>query len=128
MHNGNFNVSKIIYITMFTMLAFIVITMFIRLYVRVGNFSHVESTCITRRVEIWVHFTRLTPPPFIEAPVQSKENARLCICVVGVSTLPLSMIIIFDFGALLSTVWYFLFFILLRTRNIPTLRCFIDSL
>jgi len=58
------------------------------------QFSHMWKALawpiISRRVENWVHFTRLTPPPFIEVPVQSKESERSCICVVGVSTLPLS--------------------------------------
>jgi hypothetical protein len=56
-----------------------------------------------------------------------------CITLIGLgpynylSTLPLSTTIIFSFETL-PTVLYFLLFILLRTRNIPTLRCFIDSL
>jgi hypothetical protein len=77
------------------------------------QFSHMWKalawTIISRRVEIWVHFTRLTPPPFIEVPVQSKESERSCICVVGVSTLPLSTTMIFNFETL-PTVWYFFAF------------------
>jgi hypothetical protein len=51
----------------------------------------------------------MTPPLFIEV---SLYQIRKCICVSVISILPLSMILIFDFG-IIPTVWYFLFFILL---------------
>ena len=36
--------------------------------------------------------TSLTPLPFIEVPVPSKESDRSCICVLGLSMLPRSTI------------------------------------
>jgi hypothetical protein len=45
---------------------------------------------------------------FIEVHVPSQESERSCICVLGVSMLPLPTILIFDFG-IDSTVWYFVF-------------------
>jgi len=42
--------------------------------------------------------TSLTLPPFIEVPVSIQESERSCICVLGVSILPLS-----------TTVWYLYF-------------------
>ena len=35
---------------------------------------------------------------FKEVSVPSQESERSCICMLGVSILPLSMILIFDFG------------------------------
>ena len=51
----------------------------------------------------------LTSQLFIEVTVPSKV---LFICVVRLSNLPLSTILIFIFG-IVGTVWYFSFFILL---------------
>jgi hypothetical protein len=53
----------------------------------------------------------LTSQLFIEVTVPSKENAVLFICVVRISNLPLSTILIFIFG-IVGTVWYFSVFIL----------------
>jgi len=39
------------------------------------------------------YMTTLTPPLFIEVPVASHESERSCICVLGVSVLPLSAIV-----------------------------------
>ena len=41
--------------------------------------------------------------------VPSQESERSCFRVLGVSILPLSTILIFDFG-IVPTVWYFLVF------------------
>ena len=54
----------------------------------------------------------VTSQLFIEVTVPSKENAVLFICVVRISNLPLSTILIFIFG-IVGTVWYFSVFILL---------------
>ena len=48
----------------------------------------------------------------IEVFFQSQESERSCICVFGVSMLPLSVILIFYFVIVL-TVWYFLLFVIL---------------
>lgn len=55
--------------------------------------------------DIWVHKTSLSPSLFIAVPVTSQENMRSCICVLGVFILPLSIILIFDFGDV-PTVWH----------------------
>ena len=60
---------------------------------------------------VWAHKTILTLPLFIEVPVPSQEIEWSWNCVLEVSILPLSTILIFDFGNVL-TVWYIWFFIL----------------
>jgi hypothetical protein len=81
-------------------------------YYRKRIYSHLESTCkhlhdhtIPLRGEVWANKTSLTPPLLIEVPVPSMESERACICVLGVSILPLSTILIFDFG-FVPTVWF----------------------
>ena len=44
------------------------------------------------------HNSSLTPPPFNEVCVPSQGSERSCICVLKVSTLTLSTILIFEFG------------------------------
>ena len=56
-----------------------------------------------------VHTTSLTSPFFTEVPVPSQESERSCICVLVVSNLPLSTILIFECGIVL-TVWYIFLF------------------
>ena len=41
---------------------------------------------------------KLNHPPFSNVFVPSQESDRLCICVLGVLSSPLSLILIFDFG------------------------------
>ena len=53
-----------------------------------------------------LHITSLALSLFIEVPVSSQESEQSCICVLGVSIWPLSMIFLLDFGTVL-TVWYF---------------------
>ena len=67
---------------------------------------HVESTCMTTslRVEVWAHKTSLSPPLFIEVSVPRQKCELSCICLLGVSPLPLSTILIFDFE-IVSTAW-----------------------
>jgi len=45
---------------------------------------------------------------FIEVSVPSQERELPCICVLGISILPLIIIILLDFG-IVPTVWYFAF-------------------
>ena len=66
------------------------------------------------------HKTSLTPPLFI-VPRQGVE--RLCICVLLVLILHLYTILIFDFG-IVRTIWYLLFFILIRVTIYLTLLLF----
>ena len=71
------------------------------------------------RKEDWAHIISSSPPPFIEVPVPSQRSKGSYICVLGVSTLPLYMISLLDFGTVL-TVWYFLLFILSLSIVIQT--------
>ena len=64
-----------------------------------------------------LHKTNLTLSLFIEVPVPSQESERSCICVSGVSILPLSTTLVLDFGAV-PIVCYFWFFILLPKYTI----------
>ena len=57
-------------------------------------------------------FVSLTPQLFIEVPMPGQENAWSCICELGVSILPLSATLIFDFG-LLPTIRYFFFYLII---------------
>jgi hypothetical protein len=59
------------------------------------------------RGKVWAHKASLTPLLFIEVSVPSQISQRSCICVLEVSILPLSTILIFDFG-IVPTVWYLL--------------------
>jgi len=54
--------------------------------------------------EVLAHKTSLTPSIIFEVPVQCQEIKRSCIYLLEVSNLPLSTILIFDFG-IVSTVW-----------------------
>jgi hypothetical protein len=55
--------------------------------------------------------TNLTPPFFfIKVPMPSQESELSWICVIGLSIFPLSIILLFDFGAV-PTVWYCLLFL-----------------
>jgi hypothetical protein len=69
---------------------------------------------IWENIAIWLQYISnsrkvLATPLFIEMPVPSPKSERSCICVLGLSILPLSTFLIFDFGSV-PTVWYFLFF------------------
>jgi hypothetical protein len=74
---------------------------------------HLHGRIISLRGEVWSH-KNSTPPLFIEVPVPSQESERSCIYVIEISILPLSPILIFDFGIVL-TAWCSLFFIFLRS-------------
>ena len=58
----------------------------------------VHDRITSLRGEACVHKTSLIPPPYIEVPVRRPERELSCICVLGQSILPLSAILIFDFG------------------------------
>jgi hypothetical protein len=64
------------------------------------------------QIKVWAHTTSLSPPFFIEISVRRHVIIkRPCICLLGVSNLPLSMIFILNFRNV-PKMWYFLFFIL----------------
>ena len=58
----------------------------------------VHDRITSLRGEACVHKTSLIPPPYIEVPVPRPERELSCICVLGLSILLLSAILIFDFG------------------------------
>ena len=53
---------------------------------------------ISLRGEAWARKVNLIPPYFIQVPVPNQESDRSYMCVLGGSILPLSTILIFDFG------------------------------
>ena len=74
-----------------------------------GKYLH--DRIISLRGKIWANTTSLTPPLFIEVSVPSNESKRSCICVLEVSILPLSKILIFDFGIIPSVVFFVIHYI-----------------
>jgi hypothetical protein len=68
--------------------------------------KHVHDHIISLRGGVWAHKTSLSPPLFIEVPVQSQESKQLCICVFGISILPLSTILIFYFGIVPIVIFF----------------------
>ena len=83
---------------MFKMIVFCIITLFARLYryLRVGVLltcrTHLSDSIISLTRQVWdPNKTSLTPQLFIEMPVPIQKNEWSCICVIGVSIQPLSM-------------------------------------
>ena len=77
----------------------------IRLYVRVGNLptygKHLNDPRIrSLRGEAWAHKTCLILPLLIEMLVSSQDSERPCIRLLEIPNLPLSHILIFDFGVI----------------------------
>ena len=89
-------------------LRFITSTWFITIIVNICIFSHwclTASLSFCIRTEVLNHKTSLASSHFIEVPVPRQESGLSCICVLGVSMLPLSAILIFKFG-IVPTAWY----------------------
>ena len=62
--------------------------------------------------DIWAHEASLNLPLFIEVSISSQEGERSCICMLAYRNLwPLSTILIFDFGIVLTmqNYWFFHF-------------------
>ena len=76
---------------------------FARLYVRVDIFppfgKHLHDRIIS---QVWTHNLALPRHIVIEAPVSSQKSERLCICMLGVSILPLSAILTLNFVTVLN--------------------------
>jgi hypothetical protein len=51
--------------------------------------------------------TCLTPSLFTEVPVLSQESERSCICVLGISNLPISAIFLLNFWNFSDSVIFF---------------------
>ena len=62
-------------------------------------------------------FFSLTPVHFIEVSVPSKEIKCSCICLLGMSTLPLSMVFLLDFETVLTWYFYISFYLVLSDFN-----------
>ena len=75
------------------------------------NATYLDICFIYNSHKIFLFYFSLTTPHFIEVPVPNQESEQSCLCVLGVSILPLSEIFPLDFG-IVQTMWYFLFFIL----------------
>jgi len=61
-----------------------------------------------QRGEVWSHKTSIIPPHlYIEVTVPSHESGLSCICVLEISTLPLSTIFLLDCRTV-PIVWYIL--------------------
>ena len=60
--------------------------------------KHLHESIISLKGEAWGHKASLSPAHNIEVPVSSQESERSCICVSGVSILPLSTILLLNFG------------------------------
>jgi hypothetical protein len=69
--------------------------------------KHLHDRIISLIVDVWTHKTSFTPPLFIEMPVPIWESVQSCICVLGLSNLHLSTILIF--GSVVSSVFLELF-------------------
>jgi hypothetical protein len=69
---------------MLKIIAFYIITLKTRLYVRLvillTDGRQLLDKIISLRGEAWVHKTSLTPPLCIEVPVPSQESEQSCIC------------------------------------------------
>ena len=105
---------------MFKPAAFFIITPFSLLCMKIGIFltcgKYLHDRIISLRVKIWAHKTSAFPGLFIDMHVPTQECERSCICILGVSILPLPTIFIFDFG-IVPTMWYSLFFILFQLKS-----------
>jgi hypothetical protein len=82
---------------------------------------------ISLRGGVWAHKASLATPPFIEAPVPSQDSGRSCILMLGVLILPLSTILIFDFG-IVPIVRYFLFFYFISTLHFKAVEYIFEDL
>jgi hypothetical protein len=50
--------------------------------------KHLYDRIIPLNEDVWAHKTSLTPPLFIELPVQNHESQRLCIFMLGYRVWP----------------------------------------
>ena len=91
------------------------ITLFARLYVTIvisptcGKHLHDRIISLRGGRGGWSYKTNLTLPLCIKVPVPSQESEQSCICVLGLSILPLSTIRIFDFWSCSDSVVFLCF-------------------
>ena len=79
-------------------------------FVNIFTMPFIDAALIIIQFEVWAHKTCLPPPMFIEVHVLSHESEWLCICVLGVSILPLSTICFIGFWDCSDIVVFFVFF------------------
>jgi len=89
---------------MFKILAFFIIMLYARLYVRVG----ISLTCGKHLHNRIICLRGLILPLSIEVSVAIQESGSSCMCVLGISIMPLFTIFLLDFGTV-PIEWYFLF-------------------
>ena len=105
---------------MLKIIGFFVIKLLSRLCVGVGVLyacrKNSHDHIISLRGKVWANKTGLSPSLFflLKCLCQGRKG-------LGVSIVPLSTILIFDFG-IIPTVWYFLFFNLLLKLRLSSLR------
>jgi len=101
------NIHLLVQCIMYKIIAFFIIKLTAQLYVRIGILltcgKHLHGRIISLREGFCgglAHKTSLALPPFffIEVPVQSQKKERPYNCVLGVSILPISTILLLDFG------------------------------
>jgi hypothetical protein len=87
-------------------------------YVNKYLFNHLDMNSLSvhdrvtsSRVESCSYETSLIPPLFIQVLSPSPERQLSCICVLGVSILPISANLIFDFGIVPSKCIFGFYFI-----------------
>ena len=87
---------------------------------------HISGNAPKNQISMFLQFTYLKKRYFVifcqtflwsqkillltEVPVPSQESKRSCICMLGVSILPLSMIFLLDFGTFPIVFFFFLFY------------------
>ena len=81
--------------------------------------KHIHDRIISLRGEVWAHKTSLTLPLLFNWNACTKPGE--CTCVLGISSQPVFMIFLWDFGTVL-TMWFF-FFILLAAIFINKCLC-----
>ena len=84
-----------------------------------------HDRAISLRVVVCGNKTSLTPPLFIEVSVPSQESEWSYICVLRVSILPLSTIVLLGCGTVPTAVFFVLFLVLSKLSDDHDYGCII---
>ena len=98
---------------MFKIIAFFKIKLLPIICISLTRGKYLHGRIISRGEEVCDHDNSLTQSLLIEVPVPSQKSERSCMYALGVSILPLSTILIFDFG-IAPTLRYFVFHLILN--------------
>ena len=105
---------------MFQIIAFCIITLFCRFYVRMDILlafgKHLHDRIISLRGDGWSYKTGLTPPLFTEVHIPNQESQWSCICVCQGYRYCLFYDLILNFR-IVPTVWYFCFSFYFSTKE-----------